>query len=227
MKNRLLSYKYLIFPGSKKIDEMNTRLSDLGFQYVSKKKLFYVYDYYSKSRFEDIHKKDPNTRKLLKLKNKDPEAILEYSKKIAEFISNAVEDGTDYTIMCVPSADKDNKSCMELCIETIKNNPDMISNKSIHMLEGEYCLYRRKSVVKARELGMTERIDVIKRLVSLGCKLQDKKALNKSTLILIDDIATTGASLFACILYLGIVGVRTASIKKLTMGYTVLNNTVK
>lgn len=223
MNNRLLAYRNLIFPELKKFDELCERLNDLGFKYVSKRKLFYIHDYYSKSRFEDIHKSDPYTRNLLKLKNKDSEQILEYSKKIAEFISATLEDGCDYTIMCVPSADKDNISCMEYCIEIIKNNPDMISNKAIHLLEYNYSLFRRFSINKVHKSKKSERPDFINQILSIGCKFEEVKIIKNSTVVLIDDISTTGSSLFACASILALRGVNPKNIIKLAMGYTVLS----
>lgn len=216
---RFLRYGKFIFG----TDRRYKNLTNLDFKYNIKNNLYYIHDYNSKSTDEEFYKEDLGTQYLLKLKNGDLDATKYYSELIAKFISNSVPENRDYVVVCVPSSDKDSKSCMNFCIETIKNNPDMITNKSIRMVPGEHELLRTKSIPKAHRVPVKDRPSFKENIDSLcyRSKANNKVDNTEVVAILIDDIATTCTSIKACEKLLVTSGFKEKNIFRLVMGYTV------
>lgn len=222
---RFIKYSKIIFGN----DRRYKNLINLDFKYNVKNNLYYIHDYNSKSTDEEFYNEDQGTKYLLKLKNGDSNAINHYSELIAKFISNSVPENRDYVVLCVPSSDKDSKSCMNYCIETIKNNPDMISNKKIHMVSGEQELLRTKSIPKAHRVAVKERPSLKDNMDSLCYRSKSENKVDNTEVVavLIDDIATTCTSINACEKLLITSGFSEKNILRLVMGYTVYKKIVK
>ena len=221
MLQRFISYGSFFFK-----DQPNLyKIAERGFKYNKKSKLFYVHDYYSKSASPEKYKTDIYTRRVLMLKEKDPKAIKEYSEIIADFISTAIPNGMDYTIVCVPSADKDNKSCMEYCIETIRNNQDMVKNTTIHYKDYGLNLVRTDSIEKAHKVSFFDRPSSYIQLRTIGYNKSDVKQVGDAYVVLIDDIATTGTTINACKRRFMCNKIKKKRIIKLVMAQTVKRNT--
>lgn len=225
MFGRFLRYSNIIFGN----DRRYKNLINLDFKYNVKNNLYYIHDYNSKSTDEIFHKEDKATQYLLRLKNGDIDVAKNYSELIARFISNSVPDNRDYVLLGVPSSDKDKKSCMKLCIEIIENNPEMISNKSIHILSGEHELIRIKSIPKAHKVSFKERPSLKENIESLCYRSKDENRVDNTQVIavLIDDIATTCTSINACEKLLITSGFKEKNILRLVMGYTVYKKKLK
>ena len=121
----------------------------------------------------------------LKFKHKDQNAIERFANWIMD---TGIIGNEEVVICCAPSSYLENK------INAVHDLCNIISNKNNKVINGTECLVRTKTVPKSTWFGGR---DVKKHLDSIEIKSPEK--LQAKKILLIDDVATTGSTLNACI----------------------------
>jgi len=147
--------------------------------------LEYINDSIWKKLPVDFDDDDICTYFTIKLKKKDQNVIEGFANWIMD---TGIIGNEEVVICCAPSSYLENK------INAVHDLCNIISNKNNKVINGTECLVRTKTVPKSTWFGGR---DVKKHLDSIEIKSPEK--LQAKKILLIDDIATSGSTLNACI----------------------------
>ena len=145
---------------------------------------FYFLDYYH--TYWKGGEKNPQfnefSNMILNYKKDENRAIMYFY----DILNKVIRNDTRYVVVCVPSHEANKLTSNHKIIDLLcKSKPNLIN--------GGHCLVRHKTVEKLSSGGRRDES------VHIGSiKLVDEKLLQNQSILIIDDVTTTGNSMKAC-----------------------------
>jgi len=158
---------------------------------------FYFFDYYHTYWKNGIKnpKFDDFSNMILNYKKDEHRAIMYFYNILDQVIKNDAK----YVVLCVPSHEANKVTSNNKII-------DMLCKNKSNLVNGSHCLVRYKTVEKLSSGGRRE-----ENVHLQSIKLIDEQLLRNQSILIIDDVTTTGNSIKACqrIVELNVASVKT------------------